>query len=292
MAASADGGVGQDEKRRAAMSIQARQRGNSARTDGLKRSNSATVIQAHHRRHQHQRQYSRQRKAAIDIQQTHRRRSDLQWSTKPEDVAAIKLVGRMLAMEKKPDQRKQAAELLTANFVDELNMPGARSTSRGIGQYCARASKRQPITAIYTAPKVARSEAGKKGFLIIVETEVCMGGMSDVRMTFDVLLKGPSDDPRISRRIIEPLAPFAALDAAAASQSIIGRPADRLRESFAALDVDASGTLSMDELISASKLVGLKFKRDQLATELQLTDALGGNDTFELHEVDAVGAQN
>lgn len=232
--------------------------------------------------------------AARNIQKVHRtERKDAQpqWREKPEELAALRVVNRLLAIEEEPSKcQRSAPEYVTTDFVDELNLPGQRSMTRGIGQYIAKAEMRskQPITTVYVPPHVARAETGHKGSLIIVENEVCLGGMSDVRMVFDVLVKVADGHPRISRRIIEPMA---SLTEDSADRARPRHKEHLLRKSLATLDVDASGHLSMEEIVTASELVGLRFEKRQLANELLLTEAMGDNGTFELHEIDAVVKQ-
>jgi hypothetical protein len=58
-----------------------------------------------------------------------------------------------------------------------------------------------------------------------------------------------------------------------------------LRDSFTALDKDHSGHLCVEEILSASNLIGLTFDKHELARDLLLADA-DADGAFEVHEFD------
>jgi len=65
------------------------------------------------------------------------------------------------------------------------------------------------------------------------------------------------------------------------------KKAHSLRDSFAKLDADGTGNLSLSEIISAASLVGLRFDEADLSQQLLAGDR-DGDGTFELHELDEV----
>ena len=261
-------------------------------------SDAAAIIQAHVRGRACASRYRKCQKSAMYVQacfrghfcRLHHKIGSIQRET--DEEAALRIVHELLQTKEDPSTSSHvAAMFFTPDFLDERNMTGTKTLTRGIRQYIALKQTRSAVSQCYTRPKIAQTRQTKTGSLIVVEQEVCLGGLTDVKITFDVVLRGSRNTsfgfvaPRIARRCIEPLQfPRQSSD----KTNGWGAGKNSLKDSFAALDVDASGHLSIDEIVSASALVGLRFCKRQLAKELLLGDADGDN-RFELHEMDAIG---
>ena len=260
----------------------------------LERHDSAKLIQSLVRGKRARKGFDKSRNAARDIQRVHRSNKDKRDRANrvlPEEATAIELVERFLKMEGDFDQRIQtaAAELMTTDFMDELKMHGQKTTTKGIAGYLAKAGTKQHprITEIYMKPLVVGIQSSEHAHVITVMCEVLLGEALNMKMTFEVLIRIADGQAHVSRRLAEDLgweatAPTAKADAHSGLQS-----------SFAALDVDSSGHLSIDGIVNASKLVGLRFKKEQLARELLLEEAThhSSEGAFELSNFRAVVKQ-
>ena len=264
----------------------------------LERHDSATLIQSHVRGKRARKGFDKSRSAARDIQRVHRSNKDKRDRANrvlPEEATAIELVERFLKMEGDFDQRIQAAaaEFMTMDFVDELKMHGQKTTTKGIAGYLAKAGTKQHprITEIFMKPLVVGIQSSEHAHVVTVMCEVLLGEALNMRMTFEVLIRIADGQAHVSRRFAEDLGWEATMSTAKADAH--SGLHSSMHSSFAALDVDSSGHLSIDGIVNASKLVGLRFKKEQLARELLLEEAMhhSSEGAFELSEFRAVVKQ-
>ena len=258
----------------------------------LERHDSATLIQSHVRGKRARKGFDKSRNAARRIQRVHRSNKDKRDRANrvlPEEATAIELVERFLKMEGDFDQRIQAAaaEFMTPDFVDELKMHGQKTTTKGIAGYLAKAGTKQHprITEIFMKPLVVGIQSSEHAHVVTVMCEVLLGEALNMKMTFEVLIRIADGQAHVSRRLAEDLGWDATMSTAKADAH------SGLHSSFAALD--SSGHLSIDGIVNASKLVGLRFKKEQLARELLLEEAMhhSSEGAFELSEFRAVVKQ-
>jgi hypothetical protein len=207
----------------------------------------------------------------------------------------------MLAVSEGPSTApKIAADFLSSDFHDDfdLGVPGSRFVSKGVKAYLHNAMGRQhPQVVEELVPLWAtRTQLGKGCMETSVERDVLIVGERVVRVEYLVRhAQQLSGQDRVCRR---------RTTVVGAAKQTSGRPSreaandetrdastkrkgPQLRDSFAKLDADGSGHLSIAEIINAASLVGLRFDEHDLQKQL-LTQDHDGDGTFELDELDSV----
>ena len=247
-------------------------RAHPVRKEYVKKVDSAVVIQRHERKHvRHQRAR--------------------EWRTKdPMHQAAIALVKQML---KEPEGPKSAGKVARGFFsldiVDEfdLGIPHEKYVTRGIHEYLYLARLRAPRIIIKEIVPLWATQTTHTGSHAEtnVETEVLFPGDKPVRIEYTVRHGRRSNDDRICRRRTTNIHLPQTEDAAEGDEVTTLSPRKALRQSFAKLDADGSGHLSISEIVSASSLLGLSFNAGELQKQL-LSEDNDGDGTFELHELD------
>lgn len=280
----------------AATTIEAHTRGRKQRKKYLVARSSETTIAAHRRGFVQRRRYKQQRSSAQVIQRAQRRRSarlkrkEVFWDEAAPDaqqIDALNLVNRMLAMpEDKETAPKLAAQFLSDDFVDECKLAGQKHETKGARDYMAAAMRRptQKVTSVDVQPWVTRSTID--GSCTVIEREVRLGGFHRVRVEYTVRHGAGSDEGRICRRLTTPVDYDGDEDDGEEGETSLS-PTGKLRRALATLDADGSGCLSLDEIVKATKMVGLQLNKSELHKTLLVGDQ-DGDGTFELHELDEI----
>ena len=302
------------QTQKAVRSIEAHARGAHARHGLHEAQTAAKSIEAHARGFRCRREYNKQVKCARSIQARIRgnqlRRRALGFARGEEDplhVNAVVLVRKMLEMpEDAARAPKIASNYLTTDFIDVIDLgPGSRNRTNGVKAYLQDAQGRSPlkIVDVLVYPWVTRSAVVGSSTETTVEREVMITGERHLRIEYTVRHGKFVHDDRICQRrtmIIdeegneshafhEEVGGTSAAGAAASSSSPFpGRQKkNALRDSFAKLDADGSGHLSIDEIIRAANLVNVRFDKPDLEKQLLAGDS-DGDGTFELHELDSI----
>lgn len=243
------------------------------------------------------------RSGAVTIQSAERgrvsrakARDNARWRKEdPQHAEALKLVTELICIDEGPKTApKIARSLIAMDFLDEveLGIPGTKHMTRGAKEYLNAATVRSyPRIEAETVPLWAtRTVQAGVHMETSVEREVLLPGGKPARIEY-IVRHGRHQrhvDNRITHRRVTAAR---ALHVAQLDEDGVESPpknsVNKLRESFAKLDADGSGHLSLGEIISASSLVGLRFKADELQQQLLAGDN-DGDGTFELHELDAI----
>jgi hypothetical protein len=290
-------------QRNAVVMIEAHGRGYAQRYRFLRQRSAAKIIEAHGRGCVQRKKFLRQRESAKYIQRCTRAHAlhmrIAQHDASPEDLQrleALELVRKFVAEPEGPaTARDLAAQFLTTDFVEDFKLPGMRLRCKGIQEYLsASLTRAQPkVTQVDVPLWVTRSTISRANLVqTTVEREVCFAGYHRVRIEYDVRHGGPiKGQERICMRRTAPVEHkhdgYSMDDHTTEASPRCPKRKARLGECFATLDVDGSGHLSIGEIISATKFVGVRLTRDCVQKDLAVGDQ-DGDGTFELHELNSI----
>ena len=281
-----------DVARFAACRLAAHWKGRIARKRLAKEQSAATVIEAHSRRHYKHKIFQSKMCVAITVQSMHRgnvaRRiaSEKAWyrNEQRQNKAAFELVESMIAQHEGPTTAPLIARsFLSEDFVDVVDLPGSKATRHGTKEYLSHALASPPPPEEQVMVPLWFTSSMYSGIHEIncLEREVLVAEQH-LRVEYRVRhlprkVGGPTEAQICRRRT--------SLAANMQDDEQEGKPIHvaTLRDEFAKLDTDGSGSLSVDHIVHATALVGLRMEARELRQQLAV-----GKDAFELSELDAV----
>lgn len=288
-----------DAALRGATIIEAHARGASVRADLTRQRNAQRIIAAHVRGKPARKEFEAKKKSVVIIQSRERgrvarkrMREEAEFRKEdPQHRSALAIVTAMLKINEGPKNAPRIADSwLSLDFVDDfdLGIPGKKHMSRGIKEYLHSSMTRKVPTVLkVTVPLWAtHTTAAGSSMETTVEREVMLLNDRVARMEYTVRHGQTTSDDRICRRKVTAAQHWSKTGDADGADNP-DRPKNALRESFAKLDSDGSGHLSINEIMNASSLLGLRFKDGELQEQLLVGDN-DGDGTFELHELDAI----
>lgn len=284
------------EARGAESRIAADARGKFARTMLGDAKFSACILEAYGRGYLARKYFSAQKKVAINLQRYYRGRegrkiaAEKGWYRDEQRKydAALAVVQYLLSKPEGPATAPAIADkILSEDFVDTIDLgPGRRETRKGAKDFLSNAMMNpeapQPESVLVALWATGSKYVGDHE-VTRVEREVLLHGQ---HLRVEYTVRHRVGGHRICNRrttLVDKLEDKSLEDDDEYAPNVpVVRP-PTLREGLAKLDEDGSGSLSVDEIVSATSLVGLHLEPEELQQQLAV-----GTGVFRIHELDTV----